>query len=412
MTGRLPSAGLDSSLDLWRDPYGFISSTCDRLGDDGFSTRVMLRRAVCLRGPEAMALVYGSEGLTRQGAMPGWVLRLLQDRGSVQQLDGADHRRRKALFLRLLVESDADTDLVSRFRAAWQARAEQEGRIEVLKDASAMLAACACDWSGLDDLAGEPAVSEALFEMSDRAGRPGPAAWAALRRRRVVERRIARAVRERRAAGFAMNERDTPLARLSLYDDGQGQLSAEVVAVEFLNLLRPITAVGRFIAFAARELVLRPDLCRRIAEEPALAIRFAEEIRRWAPFFPFTAAVATRPVRWRNVTLPKGCLILADLYGTCHDPALFPEPDEVRPERGLDWRDPAPGFVPQGAGDPAQSHRCPGEKVTVALIAEATRLLAEGGWTAPEQDLGLRGRPPPAQPVSGVLLDYRVRKST
>lgn len=401
----LPRAAPDSTLSVLRNAYSFIGEACDRLGTDGFRTRILLRDVVCLRGAEAAALLYEAEGLTRQGAMPGWVMRLLQDKGSVQQMEGAAHRQRKAVFMQLCVDSDADADLAARFGALWADRAPREGGLDLLHDTSAMLARAAGDWCGLSpELARDPEVAEALFRMSDRTGRPGPAAWAALWRRRRVERRIADEVRHQRARGTA--RADSPLAIFAGYQEDGALLTPEVVAVELLNLLRPIVAVGRYIAFAGRHLLRQPDWRDRLRGDPALIPAFCEEVRRTSPFFPFTAAIATAPVRWNGVTLPKGQWILADIYGTCHQPALFPDPDAFRPERGLDWRDPAPGFVPQGAGRTAETHRCPGEKITVALMAEAVSRLVAGEMTAPVQDLSTAWRPVPAQPASGVRVRF------
>ncbi|MCA1439513.1 hypothetical protein I6F07_04610 [Ensifer sp. IC4062] len=48
--------------------------------------------------------------------MPWTVLRLLQDKDSVQQLDGAAHLRRKAMFIDVTMDDDAVASLVERFR--------------------------------------------------------------------------------------------------------------------------------------------------------------------------------------------------------------------------------------------------------------------------------------------------------
>lgn len=409
--GILPRAEFDGTLALLRESYDFIGNRCDAFGGDGFRTRLMLRDVVCLRGAEAVDLVYSARGLTRRGAMPAWVLRLLQDKCSVQQLEGEDHRRRKALFIGLLIEGDADRILAARFGALWRMRGEHGGHFNVLHDTSRLLARAAAEWCGLGSgFSEDPTFAEALFEMSDRAGVPGLSTWAALRRRRKVEKRLAREVRSRRRSGLMEGEEATPLAVFARAREGGALLSPEVVAVELLNLLRPIVAVGRYMSFVARMLIRRPDwreTFRRGGDD--MIEPFCEEIRRISPFFPFTAAICARDIDWRGTRLRAGQWVIADLYGTCHDPALFPEPDRFSPERLLGWRDPAPGFAPQGAGDPAVTHRCPGEKVTVALMAEAVRQLCRGrDWTAPEAPR-IDRRHIPARPEGGVTIDYGPR---
>jgi fatty-acid peroxygenase len=81
----VPSDGhlIDATVALLREGYEFIPNRCGRLNSDIFLTRLMLRKVICMRGPEAAALFYGSDNLTRVGSMPQTVLRLLQNKGSV-----------------------------------------------------------------------------------------------------------------------------------------------------------------------------------------------------------------------------------------------------------------------------------------------------------------------------------------
>ena len=406
---RIPRApGSDNTLALLRDGYQFIQSRCDSLGSDGFRTRLMLREVICLRGTEAQALLYGTPGLTRKGAMPGTVLRLLQDKGSVQQMEGAAHARRKALFMGLLLKEDAVDALVERFTTLFRERLARGGDIELLSETSALLSRAASEWVGLpDDMAQSPALARALFAMSDRTGHFGPGTWAALAGRRAVEKQLRHVVNNARTARFKPVDPDQPLHRFSAATDPAGApLSAAVVAVELLNLLRPIVAVGRYIAFAAHALAVHPQWKKRLAAgEDDMFEPFAEEVRRCYPFFPFTAAITTQEVNWRGATIPRGQWIIADLYGTAHDPRLFPDPGAFRPERGLSWRDPAPGFAPQGAGDTASTHRCPGEMTTVGLMAAATRVLTrEFRYDLPREVPEIALDRIPAQPAGGMWL--------
>jgi fatty-acid peroxygenase len=143
----------------------------------------------------------------------------------------------------------------------------------------------------------------------------------------------------------------------------------------------------------------------------AFATAFAHEVRRYYPFAPFIGGRAPRQVEWEGERVPAGSVVLLDLFGQNHDPELFPEPYAFRPERFLDgdgagdavrrigpWE-----LVPQGAGDPRTGHRCPGEDITVALLADLVVRLARLGYTLPEQDLTISLRRIPARPASGVV---------
>src|SRR3546814_13934155 len=100
---RMPrDESFDSTLALLRDPYGFISKKCRRYGSDVFETRLLLRRTICMTGPEASELFYEQDRFIRRGAAPGRVQKTLFGRGGVQGLDDEAHRRRKPRFTSLM----------------------------------------------------------------------------------------------------------------------------------------------------------------------------------------------------------------------------------------------------------------------------------------------------------------------
>jgi fatty-acid peroxygenase len=81
MTKAIPhDPAFDSTLALLREGYDFIAGRCDRLSTDIFATRLMLKRAICIRGASAAEMFYGGSHFTRNGAMPQMTMRLLQDR--------------------------------------------------------------------------------------------------------------------------------------------------------------------------------------------------------------------------------------------------------------------------------------------------------------------------------------------
>ena len=96
--------------------------------------------------------------------------------------------------------------------------------------------------------------------------------------------------------------------------------------------------------------------------------------------------------------------MLLDLYRQDHDANLWPQPYSFDPERFLN-REPAPDeLVPQGGGDARTGHRCPGEDVTVALLATLAGRLAELDYEVPEQDLTISLRRIPALPRSRFVM--------
>lgn len=397
----LPRAAPDLTLDLLRDPYGFIGRHCDRLGTDGFRTRLALRPVACLRGPEAAAFFYDGGRFGRAGAMPPITLRLLQDKGSVQGLEGGAHRHRKAMFLALCREPGRVADLEAAFLREWddaEARWLARGEARLLPDANRMLARAAVAWAGLDwgRLGGDRFAADLEAMVANAAGL-GPRAWAALGRRRRAERAVM-AELARLRAGTHPAPPDAPARAVAGHRDEEGRpLPPEAAAVEVLNLLRPILAVGRFVADAAQALEREPGLRERLRAGPALLEGFAEEVRRVARFFPLVGGRALRDLDWRGAALPEGSWVLLDLWGTGQDPRAVPDPGRFDPARPLSWRDEGHAPIPQGAGRAAETHRCPGEAITVALMAAATRrLLALDYQVGPEALASPRFRYPPS----------------
>lgn len=405
----------DSTFRLLREGYLFISRGCDRAETDVFRTRLMLRSVICMRGEAAARLFYGDEDLTRVGAMPQTVLRLLQDKGSVQQLDGALHRARKAMFIRLLMQDEAGiARLIAIFRECWLAHLAdwvERPSIHFSSAVAQVLADAAFRWCGIPD---DPDLRQGstLSEMVEQAGHFGPRTWRALYRRSVLESRLETLFVAIRAGSSAVRE-GSPCDVISRYTDEAGHpLTERVAAVELINVLRPIVAVSKYVVFAALRLHQNETWCRLFETgQDDLLDDFVEEVRRISPFFPFVGAVAKRRFSWEGYRIDKGQWLLLDLYGTCHDPRLFFKPGVFRPQRQLTWQSQPFRHIPQGAGDAARTHRCPGERIAVELVKEAVCLLCrEMEFDIPPQDLTISLANVPAGPRSGLIFSGVVRK--
>lgn len=81
----------DSTLALLRDPYQFIAKRCRTHGADLFETRLLLRKTICMSGPEVAELFYDGSRFTRHGAAPQRLQKTLFGKGGVQGLDGEAH---------------------------------------------------------------------------------------------------------------------------------------------------------------------------------------------------------------------------------------------------------------------------------------------------------------------------------
>jgi fatty-acid peroxygenase len=207
-------------------------------------------------------------------------------------------------------------------------------------------------------------------------------------------------------AGTVSTPADGPLARVARHRGLDGEvLPVESAAVELINLLRPTVAVSRFIVFAALALHRHPEWKRVVAADPRSRLNFVHEVRRYFPFFPAVGGVAMRDLWFCRSFMEAGSWVLFDLYGTNHDPRLWDEPDDFRPERFSNRVPTLFDLVPQGAGGLTADHRCPGEEPAVALTARATHLLASSmAYRVPSQNLELDLAKIPAIPPTGLVL--------
>src|SRR5512138_875635 len=221
----------DSTVALLREGYGFIGRRCRQYGDDAFRTRLMLRDALCMTGADAAEMFYTGDRFSRQGAMPVTVLKLLQDRGSVQSLEDAAHRRRKELFLSLTTGAQVQR-LCGHLVKAWRRRRpgwRLREHVVLYDEAFDILTEAACAWAGAP-LAGEALqrCSEALRAMVEGAGSIGPRNWRALLLRERAERWAREQVEAARSAKTATA--GSPLQQLALHQEGGAHLPEAVAA--------------------------------------------------------------------------------------------------------------------------------------------------------------------------------------
>ncbi|WP_246260244.1 cytochrome P450 [Streptomyces typhae] len=288
-----------------------------------------------------------------------------------------------------------------------------------------------------------------LVAMVDGFATAGPRHWRARRSRRRQEKRLARLVeeirREGRSADGARSGTGHPFTDSGtghpLTDSGTGRpatdsgtgrpltdsgaggpvtaveavaahreadgelLDPHTAAVEILNIIRPTVAVTWYTVFGAHALHRHPALREPLAlDRPGYARAFAHELRRFYPFAPFVAGHAPADVEWHGEPIEAGTLVLLDLYGQNHDPGLWHEPYRFDPERFTGREPGRDELVPQGGGEAAEGHRCPGEDITLAVLSTLLPRLARLGHRVPEQDLRIPLDRMPTGPRSGFRI--------
>ena len=398
----------DSSLALLAKGYTWLPDRRRRTTGPVVRTRLMGQHAVALHGPDAVRFFYDEQHVERATALPGPVLSTLFGHGAVHTLDGQAHRARKRMFLSLLTEAEAVADLVADVTEVWdEAVASWSGRPSVVlfDEASRILTRGVCRWAGIP-LADPDRLARDLVAMVDGFATPGPRHWRARHARARSEAWLGGLVEDVRR-GTATAPAGSALDVVVRHRDADGRrLDPHTAAVELLNIVRPAVAVCWFVAYAAHALHRAPGIRDRLAEDDtAYAVAFAHEVRRFYPFAPFVGGRAVTDLRWRGEPIPSGALVLLDLYGQNHDPDVFADPYAFDPRRFLARPPQRDELIPQGGGDRAEGHRCPGEDATIALLRALGPRLARLEYTLPAQDLRIPLNRVPSRVRSGFVIE-------
>lgn len=399
---------LDATPSFLRRGFTFISWHCDRLGTDAFRARLLGRQMVFLRGLEAAELIYDRELFDRNGVVPTSAQHLLQDEQSVQTLGGSEHGRRKELFVAIGARHASLAKVFGEHFDRALTRWRDGAPVILYDEAVQLLGRSVLDWAGAagdDDT--DRAVSGQLGEMVEQAGSFGPENWLARGRRLRTEAWARAVIRAARQSDPQSEDPDEPsvVRLIATHRDQDGELlSDNTAAVELLNILRPVVANALFVTFAAMLLHQHPDVVDELADGRVAALDVAQEVRRVTPLFPAIGGTALRDCRWREEPIAKGTRVLVDLYGTNQNPDVWDRPQVFDPRRFRDDHAAAGRLVPQGFGDVATGHRCPGEDISLALLATAIELLAGTTYAVPAQDLSVDLAKMPALPKSRMVI--------
>jgi fatty-acid peroxygenase len=395
-------AHVDQSLLIALKGYAWLPDVRRRTNGRPAPMRVMGQRAIAIGGPEAARFFYADGNLERHTALPHPVVATLFGRGAVHTLDGPAHRHRKAMFVDLLTGdgidrlaemADEEFEVAAR---RWRGGPE----FSLFDETARIIATAVTRWTGVPETQRDlDALPADLVALVDGFATLGPRHARALAARRRRERWLAAIIEDvRREPG-----RRTPLSTIAHHREDGRLLESRTAAVEVINIIRPATAVTWLVAFAAHALDQWPHLRDRM-DEPDYARAFAHEVRRFYPFTPFLGGRAIRDLRFLGASIPAGALVLLDVYGQHHDERVWPEPYTFNPERFVGRPIGEFELIPQGGGDPRTGHRCPGEKITIALLSTLAQRLAGLDYYLPPQRTGIDLSRIPARPRDGIRM--------
>ena len=398
----------DSTLTLLSEGYEFISNRCEDLQSDIFEARIALQKVICMQGEEAAELFYDSEKFTRKKAAPKFVQKTLFGQGGVQALDGESHRHRKQLFMSLMSEDSIGRlmGILERELNAYLDKWEKMDSVVLFDQFNEVIFRSVCEWADIPFEEEEvDKKTRDVVSMIEGPGTFGLRHWRGRMGRRLVENWIRdkiKAVRENRLP----SRKGTALHEMSWHRDLRGELmDKSIVAVEIINIIRPTVAIGRYWTFVALALHDYPRYRKKLQEDEEMVEYFAQEVRRYYPFFPFVTARVRKDFEWKGYVFNEGTRVFLDLYGTNRHRDSWKKPDKFWPGRFRDWSGNAFSFIPQGGGDHSKNHRCAGEWITIEAMKLGIKFLTRSmKYTVPNQDLGIALNRFPALPESRMVI--------
>jgi fatty-acid peroxygenase len=409
-TNQMPrEEGIDHTLSLMREGYMYIPNRRHSFHSDIFETRLFGKKAICMAGKEAAKVFYDNEKFKRKGATPKRVVQLFFGQNGVQTLDGEAHKHRKDMLMSVM-SHDRLQKLIDITKQQWENAVhqwEQMDKVILYEKVQELMCRIACQWAGVPLQEDEVKMrANDLAALFDSASAVGPAYWAGRNARNSVNEWIGELIDGVRNGKLNLSE-NTILYIFATHRDNKGNLlDTETAAVEVINILRPIVAISIFINFLVLAVYHYPEEKEKLQSgDEKYAEMFVQEVRRFYPFFPFVAAIVKKDFTWNDYDFEEGTLTLLDLYGTNHDPEIWGNPDDFRPDRFADWEGSPFGFIPQGGGDYFMGHRCAGEWVTIEIMkVSLDYLVRRMDYEVPDQDLSFSMVSMPSIPHSKVVI--------
>ena len=400
--------GLDHSLTLLREGYMFLANRRKSFASNIFETRLLGQKAICMGGEEAAKLFYDNDKFIRTGAAPKRLQKTLFGVGGVQGLDEEEHRNRKGMFMSIMTPNHLErlNRLTQKYWDIKSREWEQKDQVVLYDESRELLCKLACEWAGVPLNEGEVKKrTEQLTKLFESASALGPEHWMGRHARKELEDWIGELVEQVRNSKLQPPE-GTALNSFSFHKDIDGKLlDKEIVAVEVLNIIRPIVAISVYITFTGLAVHQYPENKPKLLKEDEFLQMFVQEVRRFYPFFPATIARVKKDFIWNEFQFEEGTLTLLDLYGTNHDPHLWDNPEIFNPDRFARWEDSPFSFIPQGGGDFNMGHRCAGEWVTIEVMKVSLQYLANKlEYDLPNQDLSYSMVSIPSLPHSKVIM--------
>jgi retinoid hydroxylase len=422
----LPLAG--ETLPFVRNPYGFLEARRNRHGNV-FKSNVTGRNVVFLSGIEGASAFFDSENISREDAHP-FLMADMFGGTNFEMYDGPRHLALKTIALEAF-----DQAALAGYLPDMQLAIETW--LERYADGIPFPAMTALRGLAIDAICrnvmglGPGPETEAMTRdysllLAGLAATvpvriPGTTYGRAMTARDRLLERIRAMVEERRA-----RPRADGLSRIlsATAPDGRSYTDDEAV-LEVHHMVVAGFVVYAHLAEVVRRLAMQPGLRARCAEEIArqapngplsmealsrvtTCTAVVMEAKRFVPVVPLAFGRARRTFACDRYEVPEGWRVYLALHLVNRDPSIYVEPDRFDPDRfgpGREEHRQHPlAFIPQGSNPPT-SHRCLGLEYSTLLTVAFLAVLVRGyDWRLPRQRLDLDWGKRPPEPRDGLMV--------
>ena len=157
------------------------------------------------------------------------------------------------------------------------------------------------------------------------------------------------------------------LLSLLVEDDGAVLSREEQLAQCVMFLFAGYETTRHLLGTSVYWLLRHPDAWSRLRSEPALVRAAVRELLRWDSPIQYTGRRVTTDISMFGQQLRRGDLVLAMIGAANRDPAVYPEPNDLRFDR--------PARMPLSFG--AGPHVCIGAALTLAEVETAIAALLQ-----------------------------------
>jgi len=420
--GKLGLPLIGETLAYAKNPFQFIE---DRIADHGpdFKSRLLLKKAVVMAGPEACERFVNPSLMQRAGAFPPFVQKLFGGK-SLPFQDGDVHLERKQIVLNAFTDSALSSYLPAMQRIveasfqSWAVLGEFSWLDRLKRLAFETIATNMLSLSPgpqMQQLESDyEAVSCGLVSLPIPL--PGTTYWKALRARKRIFATLEPILKQRKASPNG----DGVSRILSATSSDGTALTVDEAVLETHHAF-----IAGFIVFAQMaSAVLFSNAHRRVSQLLAEEIKsvprgktltvddlgklrylgqFVMEVKRLCPIIPAVFAKAKKDFEIHGVTVPAGWLVFWAVRSTNVYRDSFPDRLQFNPGRFATPPVNPFVFVPQGGG-PETGHRCAGFDYSAMLLEIFTIVLIRdyvANLSNPAAPYDWKLNPP--QPVDGLM---------